>query len=107
MYAIRSYYGFAWRIAGTRGENAVILASQAIRAVALGVIVTAVVQSALAGIGLAVAGIPFATLLTALIFGLAIAQIGPGPVLLPVVIWLYWQGHAGTGTVFLIWSLFA
>jgi len=97
---------FAWRIAGTRGENAVILASQAIRAVALGVIVTAVVQSALAGIGLAVAGIPFATLLTALIFGLAIAQIGPGPVLLPVVIWLYWQGHAGTGTVFLIWSLF-
>jgi len=97
---------FAWRIAGTRGENAVVLASQAIRAVALGVIVTAVVQSTLAGIGLAVAGIPFATLLTALIFGLAIAQIGPGPVLLPVVIWLYWQGHAVTGTVFLVWSLF-
>ena len=36
------------------------LAGQAIRAVALGVVVTALVQSVLGGIGLAIAGIPFA-----------------------------------------------
>jgi predicted PurR-regulated permease PerM len=96
---------FAGRIAGVRGENAVLLAGQAIRAVALGVIVTAMVQSILAGIGLAVAGLPLAALLTAVVFILAIAQIGPAPVLLPAVIWLYWKDSPGWGTALLIWSL--
>lgn len=96
---------FAHKLAGERGENATILAGQAIRAVALGVIVTAVVQSLLAGIGLAVAGIPYAGLLTAVIFVLAIAQIGPGPVLIPAVIWVYWKGDPLWGTILLVWTV--
>jgi predicted PurR-regulated permease PerM len=44
---------FARRLAGDRGDGSVVLAGQAIRAVALGVVVTALVQSAAAGIGLA------------------------------------------------------
>ena len=52
---------FARRLAGDRGENSVVLAGQAIRAVALGVVVTAIVQSAAAGLGLAVSGIPYAS----------------------------------------------
>jgi predicted PurR-regulated permease PerM len=36
---------------------------------------------------------------------LCIAQIGPGLVLIPAVVWLYWSGHAGWGTGLLIWSL--
>jgi predicted PurR-regulated permease PerM len=47
---------FAHRLAEDRGEDSVILAGQAIRAVALGVVVTAIVQSAAAGLGLAIAG---------------------------------------------------
>jgi predicted PurR-regulated permease PerM len=43
---------FASRVAGQRGEEAVALAARAVRAVALGVIVTALIQSFLAGIGL-------------------------------------------------------
>ena len=96
---------FSRRLAGPRGESAVELAGQAIRGVALGVGVTALVQSALGGIGLAVAGIPFAGLLTALMFMLCIAQIGPGLVLLPAVIWVYWSGETGWGTFLLIWSI--
>ncbi len=69
---------FARRLAGPRGENIVVLAGQAIRGVALGVGVTAVVQSALGGIGLAIVGIPFAGLLTAVMLMLCIAQLGPG-----------------------------
>ncbi len=46
---------FATRLAGRRGDTAVLLAAQAIRAVALGVVVTALVQAVLGGIGL---GIP-------------------------------------------------
>ena len=57
---------FGRRLAGDRGENAVILAGQAIRGVAMGVGVTAIVQTTLGGIGLAVAGVPFAGFLAAL-----------------------------------------
>jgi len=93
------------RLAGEHGEAIVILAGQAIRAVALGVVVTAVVQTAVTGLGLFVAGIPFAGLLTALVLLLCIAQVGPVLVLVPAVIWLYWSGHSGWGTVLLVWSV--
>jgi predicted PurR-regulated permease PerM len=83
----------------------VLLAGQAIRGVALGVIVTALVQAAIGGIGLAIAGIPFATLLTAVMFMLCIAQLGPVFVLLPAIIWMYWNGEAGWATFLVIWSV--
>lgn len=104
--AARDVVRFGRRLAGDRGENAVALAGQAIRSVALGVVVTAVVQAALAGIGLGVAGVPFAGLLTAVIAFLCIAQIGPSPVLVPAVIWLYWSGETAWGTFLLVWTVF-
>jgi len=97
---------FASRLAGPRGNQSITLAGQSIRAVALGVVVTALVQAALGGIGLIVAGVPLAGLLTALMFVLAVAQIGAGPVLVLAIIWLYWHGDTATGTAFLVWSLF-
>ena len=96
----------AHRIADDRGENSVILAANAIRAVAQGVVITALVQSILAGIGLAVIGVPYTSLLTALIFMLTLAQIGAGPVLIPAVIWLFWKGSTAWGIGMLVWSIF-
>lgn len=96
---------FARRLGGAQGETAVVLASQAVRAVALGVVVTAFVQSVLAGIGLAVAGVPFAAILTAVMFVLGVAQLGPAPVLIPVVIWVYSSYGAAWGTFLLVWSV--
>ena len=96
---------FGRRLAGERGEQSIILAGQAIRSVALGVVVTAVGQSVLGGIGLALAGVPLATVLTAVMFMLCIAQLGPLPVLVPAVIWLYWGGETLWGTVLLVWSI--
>jgi predicted PurR-regulated permease PerM len=96
---------FGQRLAGTRGESVVVLAGQAIRGVALGVVVTAVVQSLLGGIGVAIAGVPAAPVLTALMFMLCIAQLGPALVLLPAVGWLYWSGDSGWGTFLLVWTL--
>jgi len=67
--------------------------------------ITALVQSVLGGIGLAVAGVPVAGLLTAVMFMLCIAQIGPMPVLLLAVGWVFWSGDTGTGIALAIWSL--
>ncbi len=96
---------FGRRLAGERGANSVILAGQAIRGVALGVGVTALVQTVLGGIGLAVAGVPFAGLLSAVMLMLCIAQVGPMVVLLPAVGWMYWVGDTGWATFLLVWSL--
>ncbi|UCV14590.1 AI-2E family transporter YdiK [Quatrionicoccus australiensis] len=96
---------FGRRLAGERGEKSIVLAGQAIHGVALGVGVTAIVQTVLGGLGLAVVGIPFASLLSALMLMLCIAQIGPMLVLLPAVGWMYWQGDAGWATGLLVWSL--
>ena len=93
---------FGARLAGRRGEQMVVLSGQAIRGVALGVVVTALVQSVVGGIGLAVARVPFATVLTAVMFLLAVAQIGAAPVMIVAVIWLYWTGAAGWGTFLLV-----
>jgi predicted PurR-regulated permease PerM len=95
---------FARRIGGHRGEHSVVLAGQAIRGVALGVVVTALVQTLLGGSGLLVAGVPFTAVLTAVMFILTVAQIGPLPVMLPAVGWLYWMGESGWATGLLVWS---
>jgi predicted PurR-regulated permease PerM len=96
---------FANRLGGDSGERTVYLAGQAIRSVALGVVVTALIQSLLAGIGLWLCGIPHPGLLTAIAFILGVAQLGPALVLAPAIGWLYWIGSTGWGTALLIWSV--
>lgn len=95
---------FASRLAAKRGDAAVVLAAQAIRAVALGVVVTALVQAVLGGVGLAISGVPYATLLSVLMILSCLVQLGPLPVLIPSIIWLYWTGDNTWGTVLLVWS---
>jgi predicted PurR-regulated permease PerM len=103
--AARGTLAFAHRLGGDTGERTIRLAGQAVRSVALGIVLTALVQSLLAGIGLWLCGIPHPGVLTAIALILGIAQIGPVPVLLPSVIWLYWIGNTGWATALLIWSL--
>ena len=95
------------RIAGERGDAIVILAGQTIRGVALGVVVTAVAQSVVGGIGLLLASVPQVALLTALMLMLCVAQIGPGLVLLPVTIWLFASGEILSGVILALFSAVA
>ena len=97
---------FARRLAGDeRGERIPILAGQSIRGVALGVVVTALLQTVLGGIGIAVAGVPFAGALTAVMFVLCIAQLGPLIVLLLATAWVYSHSGPVVGSILLVWSL--
>jgi predicted PurR-regulated permease PerM len=105
--AARGVLRFLRRLAGERGENSGILAAKAVRAVALGVIVTAVAQTVLAGAGLFLAGVPHAGVLAVIVFVLCIAQIGPILVVVPATIWLYSSGAVGRGTLLLVISVVA
>jgi predicted PurR-regulated permease PerM len=97
---------FARRLAGDAGEDAVLLAAQATRSVALGVILTAIVQALLAALGLVVAKVPAVGILAVLMVVTGMAQLGPMPVLLPAVAWLYLTGDVFWGTALLVWSGF-
>jgi predicted PurR-regulated permease PerM len=97
---------FARRIGGDRAEQTVRLAAKAARGVALGVVVTALVQSLLAGAALWICGVPRAGVLLAITFVLCIAQVGPLLVLVPAVIWLFWTGDIGWGVVLTVCTVF-
>ncbi|OYU27997.1 MAG: hypothetical protein CFE41_08480 [Burkholderiales bacterium PBB2] len=103
--AVQHVRRFVRRLAGEQGDAVVTLAGQAIRGVALGIVVTALVQTALGGLGLWISGVPFAGLLSAVMLMACLAQIGPALVLAPAVAWLYWSGDSGWATVLLIWTL--
>jgi predicted PurR-regulated permease PerM len=105
--ATRRLVRFGRRLAGAGGENAVMLAGQTIRGVALGVVVTALAQALFGGLGLVIAGVPFAAVLTGAMLLLSIAQIGVIPVLGCSVAWLYWSGESTWGTFMLVWTIIA
>jgi predicted PurR-regulated permease PerM len=96
---------FASRIGGVTGDSAVVLAGQSVRSVALGVVVTALIQTALAGLGMWICGVPHPGLLTAIVFVLCIAQLGPFPVLIPAMIWMFAHASTGWAIAFLVWSI--
>ena len=96
---------FARRLAGQKGDETAVLAAKAVRGVALGVVLTAIIQSVLAGIGLAITGVPAVAILTAVIFIFCIAQIGPAIVLILSVIWLFYSGQTLWGSVLIAWSI--
>jgi predicted PurR-regulated permease PerM len=103
--AARGALAFGFRLGGERGMQVMRLAAQAVRSVALGVVVTALVQSVLAGLALWLCGIPAPAVLAALVFMLGIAQLGPLPIMLPAIAWLYWTDQAVWGTVLLVLAI--
>lgn len=94
---IRAFFN---RLGGEGAESLVVLAGSSARAVALGVVVTAVLQALLTGVALAVAGVPGAGILGGLALVLCLAQVGPLFILAGAVAWLYWS-HQTTAAVVL------
>ena len=96
---------FFRRLQGERGDAIVVLAGASLRAVALGIVVTAVVQTALGALGFLVAGVPYVALLSVIMLICCIAQIGPGLVLFGGVGWLWYSGDHTWAVVLGIWSV--
>jgi predicted PurR-regulated permease PerM len=97
---------FGARLGGAQGEHVIRLSGQAIRGVALGVVVTAIAQTLVGAIGLAIAQVPFTAVLTLLMFLMAVAQIGAALVVLAPALWLYWTGSPGMASFLLVVAVF-
>jgi len=81
--------GFLLRVVPQRSEEFVALAGATIRSVSQGVIGLSIMHALLTGLGLQLAGVPFASTLAFLMLLLNILQIGPLLVTLPIVIWAW------------------
>jgi predicted PurR-regulated permease PerM len=93
------------RILSDRGEEVLELAGNTIRNVSRGVVGVALVQSFLAGLGFLVAGVPAAGVLAFLVLLLAIIQIGPALLLIPIVIWSWVTMETMNALVFTVYMV--
>jgi predicted PurR-regulated permease PerM len=91
---------FAHRLNPARGEEFITLAGATIRSVSRGVIGVSVLQALFASIGLVLAGIPHASLLTVAVLILGIVQIGPAIILIPIIIWSWTAMETTTALLF-------
>ena len=96
---------FARRLLGEAGDHLVLLAAGSIRAVALGIVVTAIVQTALGAVGLVVAGAPYVAIFAAVMFVFCIAQLGPVLPMLAAVGWLYLGGATTAAIGLFVWTV--
>lgn len=94
----------ARRLAEDRGVEFAQLAEATVRSVTRGILGVALIQSLLAGIGFAAAGIPGAGLLALLCLILSTVQIGVLPIVVPAVIYVFSTADTVTAVIFLIWS---
>ena len=93
------------RVLSHRGEEMVQLVGATIRNVSRGVIGIALLQSILAGAGFLAAGIPAAGVLAFLVLLLSIMQIGPGILLVPIVIWTWTAMETTSALIFTVYMV--
>ncbi len=101
----RAAQAIAARLADERGIEFAGLARATIRSVARGILGVAFIQSILAGLGFLAVGVPGAGLWALLCLLLAVVQIGILPIILPVVIYVFYTADTLTAVLFLVWSI--
>lgn len=95
-------YLFANRLSRQYGAITVTLAGQSIRAVALGVVVTAITLALIGGVSFITTRMPLAGVLTLILFICCVAQIGPIIVMLGCIIWQFWNNHTFSGIILIV-----
>lgn len=91
-------------LVGDRGNVLVDLAIATIRSVAKGVLGVAIIQAVLAGIGLALIGVPAPGIWAAIVLILAIIQLPPLIVLAPIAVWVFSVADPVPATVFAVYA---
>jgi predicted PurR-regulated permease PerM len=94
------------RFVGAKGAEFERLSEETIRSVAIGVLGVAFIQSLLVGLGFWVVGIPAAALLTMACFFLAVIQVGPALIVIPVTIYVFSCHDTLFSLIYLVWAVF-
>lgn len=95
----------AQRLVGARGSDFLVLGTATIRSVFKGVIGVAVIQAALAAIGFFALGVPGAGLWSLLVLILAVVQLPPMLILLPMMFWAFSAADTLPAILFTVWSI--
>lgn len=93
------------RLAGKRGHDFAQLSEVTIHQVVKGILGVAVIQTTLASIGFFIFGVPAAGLWAVICLILAIVQIGVGPVVVPLIIYMFSVADPTTASLFMVWSI--
>jgi predicted PurR-regulated permease PerM len=92
-------------VAGKRGPELADLVAASVQSVIRGVIGVAVIQAVAAGLGMLVVGVPGAGLWALLILILAVMQLPPTLVLIPVVLYVFAVESTATAVLFAIYAV--
>jgi len=90
---------------GRRGAELTDLSIATIRSVAKGVLGVALIQTALAAIGLYATNVPYAGILLVLFLVIAIIQIPTTIIILPLIIWMYSAASPMVATIFAVYMI--
>jgi len=96
---------FFTRVAGSYGEEFSSTAERTIQNVTKGIIGSAVIESALAGVGMFIAGVPLAGIWTMGCLVLCIVQMGFIPIVLPVLIYMFYNSDPFMAILLTIWMV--
>lgn len=80
---------FFRKLAGSRGDEFADITFKTVGNVVKGILGVALIQATFIGIGLILAGVPFAGLWTFLVFLFAVLQLPPPLVVIPIIIYLF------------------
>jgi predicted PurR-regulated permease PerM len=96
---------FTMRLAGQHGADFAVIAAATVRSVAQGVLGVAMIQAVLAGIGLIVMDVPLAGLWAFLVLFLAVIQLPPILILLPIIFYVFSVADTTPAVIFAIWNI--
>lgn len=91
------------KLAGDHGDHFSSITVKTIQNVVKGFLGVAIIQAAMSGLGFFIADVPFAGLWTIICLVLAIIQIGVGPVLIPVAIYMFSVSDTTSAVLLSIW----
>lgn len=103
----RGVLSFANRLAGPSGDRAARLAAGSVRGVAMGVVVTALVQTLITLLGVLLSSVPGFPIVAAVILVFCLAQLGPLLPMIPIIAWTFYTRGTLLGVVVLVITLVA
>jgi predicted PurR-regulated permease PerM len=113
VFMVKSDYAYhftlrlATTLVGKTGKQMVLNARDTIQNVVKGVLGVALIQAILIGIGFFAAGVPGAPILTLAVFVLAIVQLPPSLLVIPIVIYVFSVETTTVAIIFTIWEILA